>query len=237
LAPVSAPHRPGQAPWPEQRPAPIQFRPEPPPQRHENPVLIWTLRGLGLVAVAIISGVIWWYIHDDAKPAGAGSPPTTAQKTGQFEFTPAEQAKTPRKDPSCAEHSYGDIKNKFFPATPCEQLTRALYTTTAADGRTVYTNVSVVRMRNANDAAALREQTDKDGTGNVNDLVREKLVKLAGLGSLSGGGGYKAVQHDTNVIIIEADFDGAKRVDKAKDEALLDAICDDAVRLGDQIAG
>ena len=232
---MSAPHRPGQAPWPE-RPAPIQFRAEPPPpQRSDNPVLIWTLRGLGLLAVAVISGLVWWYIHDDKQPVGAGTQPTTAAKTGQFEFTPAEQAPQLRKDSSCAEHAYGQIKTSFFPNTPCDQLTRGLYTTTAADGRKVYTNVSVVRMRTPEDAARLRELTDKDGTGNVNDLIREKLVKLPGLGSLSGGAGYKAVQHDANVIIVEADFDGAKRVDKAKDETILDAICEDAVRLGDQI--
>jgi hypothetical protein len=236
LAPVSAPHRPGQAPWPD-RPAPIQFRSDPPPpDPPENPLLIWTLRALGLIAVAVISGLVWWYIHDDTQPTGATSDPTQPAKTGQFEFTPAEQVPQPRKDSSCGEHAYGQIK-AFLQATPCQQLTRALYTTSAEDGRKVFTNVSVVRMRNADDAAKLRELTDKDGTGNVNDLVREKLVKLPGLGSLSGGQGYKAVQHDANVIIVEADFEGAKRVDKSKDEAILDAICSDVVRLGDQIAG
>lgn len=232
---MSAPHRPGQAPWPD-RPAPIQFRAEPQADPPENPVLIWTLRALGLIAVAVISGLVWWYIHDDSKPAGATPEPTQEQKAGQFDFTPAEQVPQPRKDSTCPEHAYGQIK-AFFQSTPCQQLTRALYTTTAEDGRKVYTNVSVVRMRTADDAAKLRELTDKDGTGNVNDLVREKIVKLTGLGSLSGGQGYKAVQHDTNVIIVEADFDAGKRVDKAKDEAILDAICSDVIRLGDEIGG
>lgn len=233
---MPAPHRPGQAPWPD-RPAPLQFRAEPsPPEQPENPVLIWTLRALGLVAVAVISGLVWWYIHDDSKPAGATPEPTQEQQAGQYEFAAAEQVPQPRKDSTCPEHAYGQIK-AFFQTTPCQQLTRALYTTTADDGRRVYTNVSVVRMRTADDAAKLLELTDKDGTGNVNDLVREKIVKLTGLASLSGGQGYKAVQHDTNVIIVEADFDSARRVDKAKDEAILDAICSDVIRLGDQIGG
>jgi hypothetical protein len=232
---VSAPHRPGQAPWPE-RPAPIQFHSEPPP-RQENPVLIWILRGLGLLAVAVISGLVWWYINDDTKPVGLSTQPTTSAKTGQFEFKPAEQAPQPRRDSSCAEHAYGDIQ-KFFKSTPCEALTRALYTTVADDGRKVYTNVSVVRMRNTDDAAHLRELTDKDGTGNVSDLVKDGTVKLPPLKNLAGGGGYKAVQHDTNVIIVESDFDpAAKRADKTKDEAILDAICEDVIRLADQIGG
>jgi len=93
---MSAPHRPGQAPWPD-RPAPIQFRSEPPPQQ-ENPVLIWTLRGLGLLAVAVISGLVWWYINDDTKPVGLGTQPSTTAKTGQYEFKPAEQAAQPQAE-------------------------------------------------------------------------------------------------------------------------------------------
>jgi hypothetical protein len=231
---VSAPHRPGQAPWPD-RPAPIHFRSEPP--QNENSALTWILRGLGLIGVAIVSGFIWWYVHDDSPPRAAPPESTAPQQTGQFEFTPAAQVPEPRHDSSCAEHAYGQIKT-FFQGTPCEQLTRALYTTTAQDGRKVYTNVSVVRMRTADEAAKLRELTDKDGTGNVSDLVREGVVKLPPLKSLSAGEGYKAVQHDRNVIIVESDFEpGTKRGEKAKDEPMLDAICEDVIRLGDEIGG
>lgn len=194
-------------------------------------MLTWVLRALGLVAVAVISGLVWWYIHDDSAPTSADTGPTTAPKQGQFEFTPVAQLKTPRKDPTCPEHSYDKVK-QFFQGTPCEQLTRALYTTTTNEGRRVYTNVSVVRMQTADQAAQLRALTDQDNTGNVNDLVREGVVKVPSLKSLSGGGGYKAVQHDRNVIIVEADFDPSN---KKKDEATLDAICEDAIRLGDAI--
>lgn len=233
---MSAPHRPGQAPWPE-RPAPIQLHSEPPSERPENPVLIWILRGLGLLAVAVISGLVWWYINDDTQPVGVSAPPTTTAKPGQFEFAPAQQAPQPLRDSNCAEHSHGQVQ-KFFQSTPCAQLTRALYTTVADDGRKVYTNVSVVRMRSSDDAARLRELTDKEGTGNVSDLVKDGNVKLPPLKNLSGGAGYKAVQHDANVIIVESDFDpAAKRGDKTKDEAILDAISDDVIRLGDQIGG
>jgi hypothetical protein len=231
LAPVSAPHRPGQAPWPErQRPAPIQFHSEP-PEPEQQPWVIWSLRGLGLLAVAVLSGFIWWYVHGESPPPSTATGTSTAPSSGQFAFTPAQEAPEPRHDSSCAEHAYGDIKT-FFQTTRCDQLTRTLYTTTAPDGRKVYTNLSVVRMRTADDAAKLRALTDKDGTGNVNDLVREKIVKLPPVNSLSGGGGYKAVQQDRNVIIVESDFGpSVKRGDKNADETVLDAISEDVIRL------
>jgi hypothetical protein len=143
---------------------------------------------------------------------------------------PRRQAAGPR-----LERAYGQIK-AFFQGTRCDQLTRALYTTTAPDGRKVYANISVVRMRSTDEAAQLRALTDKDGTGNVSDLVKDGTVKLPPLTCLCNGGGYKAVQHDANVIIVESDYEpGAKRGDKTQDESVLDAICEDAIRLGDQI--
>jgi hypothetical protein len=93
-------------------------------------------------------------------------------------------------------------------------------------------------MRTPDDAAKLRELTDKDGTGNVNDLVREKIVKLPPLTSLSAGAGYKAVQQDRNVIVVESDFDpSVKRGDKKADETVLDAISEDVIRLANDISG
>jgi hypothetical protein len=246
---VSAPHRPGRPPWPERghpgatgdtapiRPRanePLQFHSEalPPPG---NQVLVWVLRGLGLVAVAVISGLVWWYINDDGAPPPALEETTEQQAGGQFEFAPIDQVKDPRHDSNCADHSYDDVQ-AFFRKTPCEQLTRALYTTTDAEGRTVYTNVSVVRMPTAENAAQLRELADSDGTGNVTDLVKAGVVKVPSLPDVNGGG-YAAVQHDRNVIIVESALDpAAKKGAKADDEAVLDAICQDAIRLGDEIS-
>lgn len=247
---MPAPHHPGQPPWPDHggRPdasgdtAPIRSRPPAgaaplsfhteAPSPPTNPFVSWGLRILGLILVAVVSGLVWWYIHADSRPAGDAAQPTQNSTAGQFEFTPAVD---PRRDPSCAEHAYNQVKT-FFQQTPCQQLTRALYTTLTRDGRKVYTNVSVVRMPTADDAARLRALADKDNTGNVNDLIREGLVKVPPLKSLSNGGGYQAVQHEQNVIIVESDYDPAvKKGDKKQDEAALDTICEDAIRLGDQI--
>ncbi|MFL6142134.1 MAG: hypothetical protein ACJ72N_09770 [Labedaea sp.] len=250
---MPAPRHPGQPPWSDRggpnlsgdtapirsrpdRAAPVHFHAER-PRRQQNSVLMWVLRGLGLVAVAVISGLVWWYVHDDGGGATAGVEPTSQQRTGQFEFTPLPDAAQPRRESNCADHAYGGVKT-FFQTTPCEQLTRAIYSTTTPDGRKVYINVSVIRMANADQAGKLRQLADTNGTGNVNDLVRDNVVKIPPLRSLSGSDGYNAVQHDRNLIIVEADFDpAAKRGDKKRDEELLDAISVDASLLGDRIGG
>lgn len=248
------PDRPGQAPWPNHgrqdtaddtspirpvspdRPSPIHFHTEPPPS-NQNPVLTWVLRGLGLVAIAVLSGLVWWYINNDEPKAAATDPPPAQQVAGEFEFTPHQQVPQPRKDSTCPEHAYGEIQ-KFLAQTRCEQLTRGLYTTTTKDGRTVYTSVAVVRMASDDDAKKLREKADTDNTGNVKDLVREGAVKVSGLSSLSRGGGYHAVLQDSNVIIVESDFDPASKpttTPAEPNEPLLDRICKDAIRLGEDI--
>jgi hypothetical protein len=245
---VSGPQSVGQPPWRggavpgedttplPQRGAPVPFQAEPPPRKSQNKALAWVLRGLGLLAVAVISGLIWFYLNDESTPPSQNAvQPSEQQHSGQFNFAAVPQLAEPQHDSNCADHAYGDVQ-KFLQATPCQQLTRGLYTTTSADGRKVYANVSVVRMPTAADAAKLRELADSDGTGNVKDLVREGRVKLPPLTSLSGAGGYHAVQHDRNVIIVESDFaPDSKKGDKKKDEETLDTICVDAALLGDQI--
>jgi hypothetical protein len=228
---VSRPPEP--APW-QGNPVPFRFQAEPPPAPARNPALIWVLRGLGLVAVAVISGTAWYYITGDSAPSGSARNTTSNQAQGEFVFTPYEGAHNPRRDTSCAEHSYDDVK-KFFTTTPCEQLTRALYTTTL-DGQTVYTSVAVVRMPSAADATRLREKVDADDTGNVTDLIRDGVVKITGLPRGLAGGGYKSAQHDRDLVIVESDFAPAAKRTEAQIESLK-RVSTDAIRLGDQLSG
>jgi hypothetical protein len=228
---VPASRPPEQAPWPGGgNQAPLRFRAEAPPPRRQNPALIWVLRGLGLVAVAVISGTVWYYVTADTAPSGAARQTGTQQTTGQFTFQPYKDVLTPRRETSCAEHAYDDIK-KFFASTPCEQLTRALYTTTL-DGQTVYTSVSVVRMASAEDAVKLRDKVDANGTGNVSDLIRDGVAKVPGLSKGLSGGGYKSSQHDRDLVIVESDFaPAAKRTTQQIED--LKRVSQDAVRLAD----
>lgn len=239
MSAVSAPYHPGQAPWPDhqsQRPdrsPPIQFHTEDQAPRG-NPALAWTLRIVGLVAVAVISGVVWWYIQNEdlgGSPTGYGGG-TEQQSSGKYDFTAeVDQA---REDDACADHAYGETQ-RFLQDHQCARLTRSVFTTTI-DGRTIYASVSVVEMADEDSARALRELTDTDGSGNVNDLVREGLVKVDGLDQLSGNDGYDSAQEGTRVTIVEADYDPA--ADKDGTEAELDDVCTDAIRLGaEMVAG
>ncbi len=238
MSAVSAPYHPGQSPWPDNqsqrpdRPPPIQFRPDEQAPRG-NPVLAWTLRVIGLIAVAAISGVVWWYIQNDGSgggPTGYGGT-TENQSNGAYDFT--AKLDSPRVDDTCDDHAYGDTQG-FFKQHTCEQLTRSVFTTTVK-GRTIYTSVSVVEMADEQTAADLRKLTDTDGSGNVSDLVREGVVPVDGLKSLSNGGGYDSSQHGTQVIIVESDYD--PKASRGGTESELDDVCTDAIRLGGEMVG
>ena len=234
---MSAPYRPGQTPWPENqqhRPPPIRFHEE--PASGGTSALDWTLRIVGLVAVAVISGFLWWFLNNEEPkgPAtGYGGQPSSQRPTtsGEFDFT--LEVDQPIVDESCSAHAYGQIQ-RFLTDTPCEQLTRAIYST-EIEGRKVYTSVSVVEMADEGKAKELRELTDTDNTGNVNDLVREGEVPIDGLKTLSGGGGYDSAQDDTDVIIVESDYDPSADEGGSEDE--LDRVCADALRLSAEMVG
>jgi hypothetical protein len=243
---VSAPYRPGQPQWPDnrpqrpERPPPIQFRQEDPPPRQQqgNKALAWVLRGAGLVAVAVISGLVWYYITNDAPPENtAGDDGSTEQTEGVYDFQPHEMPRAETQY-TCPEHAYGEIK-RFLENTQCERLDRQLFTT-EVKGRTVYTSVSVVTMATEADAAALRELANEDGSGNVSDVVRDGVIDIEGLDRLSGGEGYASNQRDREVIIVESDFDPKDKPAEGQEEALekeiLDPVCEDALRLGPEIA-
>jgi hypothetical protein len=239
VAPVSAPYRPGQSPWPENqpqrpdRPPPIQFHEEP-ASGGGSSALDWTLRIVGLVAVAVISGFVWWFLTNDSgdqDPTGYGNTPSEESGGGEFDFT--AELDQPVEDDSCGEHAYGQIKD-FLNRKPCELLTRGIYST-SIDGRTVFTSVSVVRMADEGLAKELRDLTDTENTGNVNDLVREGEVSIDGLETLSAGGGYDSSQDGTDVVIVESDYDPAARKGGSEDE--LDRVCSDAIRLAAEMVG
>ncbi|MEO6085790.1 MAG: hypothetical protein ABIQ18_22015, partial [Umezawaea sp.] len=132
-------------------------------------------KALGLVAVALVAALVWLLVgamggDKDNKATPAASTSTTP--AGEFKFAKSEQVPVPLKVTACADHAYGATK-EFLAKTPCQELVRQLFTTTLDDGRTAYTSVSLVKMGNAQDAAKFKELTSADGTGNVNDLVRE----------------------------------------------------------------
>ncbi|GAB2985661.1 hypothetical protein [Saccharothrix stipae] len=184
------------------------------------------LKGLGLLGVAVVSGLVWLVVMPKNNPTG--TPATTSTPAGEFAFSASPDVPEPLQDSDCAVHAYGQTKT-FLTSTPCQQLTRGLYTTTTPDGVTVYTSVSVVRMKTVEDAAKLKDLTTRDGTGNVNDLVKDGAVRVPNLTTLANGG-FAARQDDRDVIIIESD--SIKHgPDEAAHNRMMKRISNDAFRL------
>jgi hypothetical protein len=238
---VSAPYRPGQSQWPDNRPQrpdrppPIQFRQDDPAPPPRNKTLEWGLRIAGLVVVAVVSGLAWYYVTNDTSstpPAGDDGGEQVTE--GAYDFTPHEGTPDKETQYTCPSHAYGDTKT-FLENTKCERLTRQLYVTTV-DGRTAYTSVSVVTMGDEAAADELRRLTDQNGSGNVSDLVRDHVVAIPGLDALNGGG-YASSQRGKNVIIIESDFDPKDGASDEADEDVLDKVSEDAIRLGIDLVG
>jgi len=194
----------------------------------------WGLKALGLVLVAVVSGMLWWLIQQgrDHVPSD-GQANQTQPPAGQFSFAQHEDVPTNWLDSNCAAHAYGRVKD-FFSQNPCTNMARALYTTTTADRKPVYTAVAVVEMPDAAKATALRALTDDTGTGNVRDIIDENTtVKVTGLPSLANGG-YASAVRDRFVIITLSDW--APKATRTKEqEAQLKAVSVDAIRLGDEI--
>jgi hypothetical protein len=199
-----------------------QVPPPPPPPRKS----VWVGRALALVGVAVVSGFVWWVLQPSDQ---VDQPVAQPQKTaGEFEFTSVAQLPEPVKDSDCAAHASGQTQ-AFLKTTPCLQLTRAFYTAKLSDGRAVYSSVSVVRMRSAAEARQLRELTQKDGTGNVKDLVLDKAISVPPLTTLANGG-YASEQRDQEVVIVESDSP-TKGTDGLAHNKEMKKVSVDAIRL------
>lgn len=73
----------------------------------------------------------------------------------------------------CVEHSYGRVR-EFFRDNPCVGLHRALFELRDRNGDVVLLAVSWVDMPDESYARSLHQLLDRDGTGNVTELSRER---------------------------------------------------------------
>lgn len=202
----------------------------PPPVPPQPPKRALPFKALGLVGIAVLSGLVWLALSTGGSSTPELPPPgTSATATaGEFAFVKSDQVPEPMRDSKCADHAYGQTKD-FLIKTPCQQLVRAAFTTKLADGRTAYTSVSIVRMRSTEDATKFKELTSADGTGNVNDLVLEGVVTVPGLKSLAKGG-FANQLRDRDVLIVETDA-MPHGPDEAAHNKLMKRISTDAFRL------
>ncbi|MCZ2857604.1 hypothetical protein [Blastococcus sp. VKM Ac-2987] len=136
------------------------------------------LLGAVVVLVALVGAGAWFLLGDgpDDVPGSATPGPGTAapgpaagdvRAVDGTDFT----VEAVQVDDTCAGHAYGAVAD-FFAATDCAGLSRALYSA-EVDGAPVVVSVSRVTMSDAAVARELRVLTDRNGSGNVNDLLRE----------------------------------------------------------------
>lgn len=180
------------------------------------------LRGGGLLAIALVAGLVWWLIRyepvDDTRSAAPQQDPLTS---GEFDYT---RVAGPEISAGCAANAYGDVVG-WFRQHPCEQVHRSLYETRAQETRALV-SVVVVTMPGQTGAKQLKVTTDTEGTGNVNDLVRDGTANLPGAPNVATGEYASRVVGD-RLTIVEAQF----FADTPGSQDLLGEIAHDALRL------
>ncbi|WP_448612118.1 hypothetical protein [Geodermatophilus sp. URMC 60] len=209
------------------------------PRRRERSVqrtALLVAAGL-LLVVLLVAGVTALSGGDDE--ATAGAPPSTAGQAaapaeavagpepGQIETVDGRTFVVQRvqTDPTCVGNSYGSVAD-FFAATDCAGLARALYSTEVG-GRPVVVSVSVADMGDADGARALRALTDRNGSGNVSDLLREGVRYPGGPKKLSGAQ-YASAVSGSAVTIVETAWAGSGSTGSSTD---LDVVASTALVL------
>ncbi|NKQ57255.1 hypothetical protein HFP15_30735 [Amycolatopsis sp. K13G38] len=154
-------------------------------------------KGLGLVAVAVVAGLVWWLVRHDS-----GDAPVAQAPAKEFSFVATAG---PVVSGDCAAKSSDSVK-RWFGSHPCQRLSRSLYATSAGSARALV-SVAVVTMPSEADAQELKKLVDTDGTGNVSDLVADGTAKLPDAPKLPGGE-YASRVTGSQVTIVLAGFYG-----------------------------
>ncbi|MBB3082717.1 hypothetical protein [Geodermatophilus sabuli] len=165
---------------------------------------------LALVAVLGIGAALLF--GDDETPAASGAVPSEAGNTAEPDVATGPEpgdrevvdgntfvVEEVRVDATCVGNAYGTVAD-FFADTDCTGLARALYSTETG-GRPVVVSVVTVDMGDTAGARALRALTDRNGSGNVSDLLREGVRYDGGPDGLSGAEYASAVSGSTVTIV------------------------------------
>lgn len=155
------------------------------------------VKALGLVVVAVVAGLVWWLVRHDSGETVAQPP------APEFQFTVTDG---PVAATDCAANSYAQVRS-WFGQHRCDGLSRALYTTTSGNAKALV-SVVVVTLPTAEDARQLKKLVDTDGTGNVNDLVRDGTAKIPGAPKLADGDYQSRAEGTSLTIVLSAFFDG-----------------------------
>jgi hypothetical protein len=191
--------------------APVSGPPGPPPSTGR--ATRTALLVVGILLLVAVLGVGGLLILRDGEGSGdgsasgatptaeapAGPQPGDVQQVDGVEY----RLEAVQVDATCTGHSYGEISN-FFAGTDCTGLSRALYSA-SLDGRPVVVSISRVRMPDTATARALQQLTDRNGTGNVSDLLREG-VRYPGSPAGLSSAEYASAISGSSVTIVESSW-------------------------------
>ena len=190
-----------------------------------------------LAVVLVVAGIGTWALTGGTRNAGAGqAAPTTSAPSSAAPSAPVVgdtvvvggttfTLQAVEDDDTCQGHAYNAVAD-FFASSDCTALTRSLWSADA-DGRPAVVSVSEVTMADTANAQALRALADTDGSGNVNDLLREGVRYDGGPTKLVDAQ-YASAQKGTTVTIVETSWSG-----QAGASSALDALASTALSLSD----
>jgi hypothetical protein len=187
-----------------------------------------------LAAVVVVLGVGAWLASRGGSghsAAGAATTSTAAASAGPKQGDVQQisgvsyTAEAVAVDRSCASHAYGAVGSSLR-ATDCTGLSRALYSAQLPGGQIV---VSVIRVRMPDtvSARALRALADRNGSGNISNLLREGVRYPGGPVRISDEEYDSAVSGATVIIVEDSWVDPAA----AGSSAELDATARKALAL------
>jgi hypothetical protein len=152
----------------------------------------------GAVAVILIAGA--FALSHRGTPGGA---PVSAPQTRSTAAASGYAVKVTDVITDCADHSYGRTKRSFT-VRNCVMATRSL-ATGQVSGRPVLFVTSRITMASVEAAASIKQILDANGTGNLNDLLREGKT-FPGAPARMPSSGYASVQTGAVVLVAEAGF-------------------------------
>lgn len=182
------------------------------------------IRGLVLVLVSVLSGVLWLVVKP-SDTQSASEDPATRQEGPNTEYDFEKYAGD--EPANCADHSTMKIAD-FFEDTACSHITRALYTTQLPNGERVLTSVVTVLMPDASSAAELEKLATRNATGNIEDLVTAGSRVPEGYPELTHDYGYASTHRERLVVIGESSYFHRS----GRDDGRLKHVTSDALQLG-----
>jgi hypothetical protein len=196
--------------------------------RDRGKLVDYTLKGLGLLGVALVSGFLWYLIRNDPATPQTTPPGEAQQSTGVYNFAPYT---APTTVTNCPAHATDRVR-AYLQQHQCTSLTRSLYTTTLTDGDKVITSVAIVTMDDSTAAKGLQQVSDGHATGHIRDLVEEGTAVPGGPTALQDAGYYSKVKGAKVFVVMTEFLDNTQDTDgnlKNNDNALR-AVSADAVK-------